>query len=134
MLKQFVINSGALIADGQGHNYVWQAPCRLQLRKLRTWIGLDAQLPGSDLPFPIVDVFTTVYSAHDPGFIASFFALDYYQHWGGPRQWPEDFEPGQIVLDEGQTIVVGHCCTPVNPARLSHSHTIVFGWYEELGA
>ena len=130
MLKQFLINSLAQPADGVGRNFIWTAPERLQLRKLLTWIGTDGALPGT--PFPMVDVFTAIYANHIPGTIVSFFALDHYTNFVGPHQWPEIFEPGQIVLETGVAIIVGHCCTPVDPTLKSHSHTMVFGWYEPL--
>ncbi len=133
MLKHFLINSGALDAcfPGEGVNLPgWTAPTKVQIRKTLIWIGTDGAAPGA--PFPGVDVYTTVYSSHEPGFVVSFFALDHYTNFVGVHQWVDTFEPGQIVLEAGQGIGVGHCCAPLAASPIVHSHTMVFVWYEEI--
>lgn len=128
MLETFTINSLALPADGVGRNLdPFIAPSRVQLRKLLIWIGTDGAAPGA--PFPGVDVFTSVYG---PAGLIAFLAFDHYCNWVGVHQWADTFEPGQVVLEVGQAIGVGHCAAPLDPSRLSHSHTLVFGWYEGI--
>ena len=130
MLKHFLVNSLAQPADGVGRNFLWAAPERLQLRKLLIWIGTDGALPGTQ--FPMVDTFTTVYSPHEPGCIIAWFGMDHYINFGGVHHEVFTFEPGQVIVEAGAAFCVGHIATPVDPALGSHSHTMVFGWYEPM--
>lgn len=133
MLKHFLIDSTPLVASYPGVVVdlpAWVAPTMVQIRKVLIWIGTDGSAP--DEPFPRVDVYTTVFSNHEPGFVVSFFGMDHYTNFVGPHQWQDTFEPGQIILQAGQGIGVQHGCAPLAASPIVHSHTTVLVWYEEL--
>lgn len=116
--------SFAGVADGEIHDQYWRVPHAMNIVAVQIAIGVQGALPPN--PFPMVDVYTTLF--RNPGFVIANYGFDRYGPGVTAPLWAA-FPSGTCVrVEKGEELILQHYAKCFNVEGITTiTHAIV--WY-----
>ena len=112
------------IADGVIRDQYWRAPHAMNIVAVQIAIGVQGALPPN--PFPIVDVYTTLF--RNPGFVIANYGFDRYGPGVTAPMLLHFPAPTCVRVEQGEELILQHYAKCFNAEGIT-TITQAIVWY-----